>query len=105
MSSRGKHSHNSGAPAVNTKDVETYLTDNSSTVTVIAIGHGTGDDGDRRRRKQRRFAIMGVAAVKVEPAASTTGERSRKKTSATGAVSQKEPSERITKGSSTPAQE
>jgi hypothetical protein len=119
---RGRHSRNSGAPAVNTKDVAKYLTDHRNTVPVIAIGHGTGDDGDRRRRKRRRFAIMGVAAVALaaivagvviqnrqddallphsgEPAASTTGETSRKMTSATGTVGTKQPIERITKGSS-----
>jgi hypothetical protein len=95
---------------VNSKDVEKYLTDNSNTVPVIAIGHGTGDDGDRRRRKRRRFAIMGVAAVALaaivagvviqnrqelallpdsgESAASTTGETSRKMTSAAGTTEQ-----------------
>jgi hypothetical protein len=124
-SSRGRGHNNrtgSGAPAANPKDIQKYLTENSHTVPVIAIGHGKGDDGDRRRRKRRRLAIAGVAAVALaaivagaviqnrqdaalllnsgEPAASMAGEDSRKMTSATGTVGEKQPIERGAKGSS-----
>jgi hypothetical protein len=111
----GRSNRNSGAPAVNSKIIQKYLTDNSHTIPVIAIGHGTGDDEERRRRRKRRkLAIAGVAVVAVasivagaviqnrqdvallpnsgEPAASMVGETSRMSTAASGtSIEKKQP--------------
>lgn len=123
LNNASKRGRGSGAAPVLNKSTQKYLADNSHTVPVIAIGHGTGDDGDRRRRKRRRFAMMGVAAVTLaaivagvvihnrqdvddallpksgEPAASVAGETetSRKMTSATGTSGKKQPIERVSK--------